>query len=159
MKTQLLSFLFTFYAMEYQERHIWLLASWELKISTSTGESEEQYYFNTSLGISEHLNNPSVTGTASSGCKGVTDAAPQTTPGTGECQRPPCWFCKIWAQPEKASSKSPRASGWFTNLATQSPAPVTSLNLTIHTTGATEPASQGLKKWAVNSWMGPSAGK
>lgn len=140
--------------MEYQECHIWLLTSWELKISTSTGENEEQYYFNTSLGTSEHLNNPAVTGTASNGCKGVTGAAPQTTPGTGECQRPPCWFCKIWAQPEKPFSKSSRASGWFTNLVTQSTAPVTSLNLTIH---IMELQSQLLRDWknglSTHGWV------
>lgn len=70
------------------------MTSWELQIGIFTTKSEKQYYFNISLGTSGHPNNPPITGTASNGCKGATGAAPQTTPGTGEGQRPPCWFCK-----------------------------------------------------------------
>lgn len=71
----------------------------------------------------------------------------------------PAGSAKIWAQPEQPTSNSTGASGRFTNLATWFPAPGTSLNLTIHTTGAREPAFQGLKNTAANSWLGSSARK
>lgn len=159
MKTQLLSFLFTFYAKEYQECHIWLLTSWELKISIFTRESEEQYYFNVSLAALGTSVIPLSLALPAVAVWGWLMQLLRRLLAQVSVRDLPAGSAKIWAQSEKASSKSPEAPGWFSNLATWSPAHTTPLNLTIHITGAIEPAAQRLKNWAVNSWMGPSAGK
>lgn len=89
MKTQLLSFLFTFYAKDYQECQIWLLAfaRWpagNCKSAVSLQQAKSNKTLRNPTSSCGHLDNPPITGTASNSWDGVTAAVPQTIPGTDD---------------------------------------------------------------------------